>query len=166
MNKGWLKLHRSLLEKPIWTGSTPEQKVVLITLLLMANFEANEWEWKGESYSLKPGQFITSLNSLVEKCGKKVSIQNVRTALKRFEKYGFLTNESTQQNRLITIVNWDFYQQHARFLTNQLTNNQQKNHSHLATSKNVKNDKNVRNTSFLQKLHMTEFRLDLSKGEA
>ena len=166
MNKGWLKLYRSLLEDPIWTGSTPEQKVVFITLLLMANFEEAEWEWKSESYSLKPGQFITSLKSLEEKCGKNISTQNVRTALARFEKYGFLTNESTKQNRLITIVNWGFYQQNARFLTKQLTNDKQTPHNVLTTSKNVKKEKNIRNTSFFQKLHVNEFRLDLSKGEA
>lgn len=57
---------------------------------------------------------ITSLDSIVEATGdkgKRVSIRNVRTALKLFEdKYGFLTNESTKQGRLITIVNWVLYQ--------------------------------------------------------
>lgn len=27
---GWIKVYRDLLDKPIWTGSTPEQKIVLI----------------------------------------------------------------------------------------------------------------------------------------
>ena len=36
MDQGWIKLHRGLLEKPIWTAATPEQKVLLITLLMMA----------------------------------------------------------------------------------------------------------------------------------
>lgn len=35
--QGWIKLHRELLDKPIWTESTPEQKTILITLLMMAN---------------------------------------------------------------------------------------------------------------------------------
>ncbi|MBD7982974.1 hypothetical protein H9649_00155 [Sporosarcina sp. Sa2YVA2] len=104
-----MKLHRALRSKPVWTDSTPEQKVVLITLLLLANFEEKEWEWEGKMYISKPRQFITSLASLEILCGKKVSVQNIRTAIKRFEKFGYLTNKSTRQNRLITIVKWDFY---------------------------------------------------------
>lgn len=103
---GWVKLHRGLFDKPIWLLSTPEQKTILITILGMANHKEKEWEWKGEKFKAEAGQFVTSLPSLVEKSGKGISVQNVRTALKRFEKLGFLTDESTNQNRLITIVNW------------------------------------------------------------
>ncbi len=105
MEKGWIKLHRELLEKPIWTEATPEQKVLLITLLIMANQDEKQWDWNGEKYTARPGQFVTSLPSLVQKCGKNSSVQKIRTALKRFVKYEFLTDESTSENRLITIVN-------------------------------------------------------------
>ncbi|MFC0360475.1 hypothetical protein [Enterococcus canintestini] len=150
--EGWLKLHRQLLEKPIWFESTPEQKVILLTLLTMANYEEKEWEWRGVPYKTKPGQMITSLPNIAEKAGKGVSIQNVRTALKRFEKYEFLTDESTKQNRLITIINWGFYQSSendSNSQTNsQLTVDQQTPNSQLTANKNIKNiknDKNVKN---------------------
>ncbi|MBB6215624.1 DNA replication protein DnaD, partial [Anaerosolibacter carboniphilus] len=100
--QGWIKLHRELLVKPIWTESTPEQKTILITLLMMANHKEKEWEWKGQKYKARPGQFVTSLESIAKKSGLGISIKNVRTALKRFEKYEFLANESTNKNRLIT----------------------------------------------------------------
>jgi DnaD/phage-associated family protein len=109
-NQGWFKFYREIFDKPIWLSSTPEQKVILITLLGMANHQENQWEFKGEKFTVKPGQFITSLQSITEKCGKGISIKNVRTALERFEKYEFLANESTNKNRLITIVNWAIYQ--------------------------------------------------------
>lgn len=109
-NKGWIALHRKLLDKAIWTESTPEQKVILITLLLMANHAEKEWEWQGQKYVAKPGQFVTSLSKIAEKAGPGISIKNVRTALARFEKYEFLANQSTKRNRLITINNWAFYQ--------------------------------------------------------
>ena len=110
VNGGWVKLYRELKSKSIWQLSSPEQKVVLITILLLANHEENKWEWKGEQFTCMPGQLITSLNSLVRECGDGVSIRNVRTALERFEKLGFLTNASTKTGRLITIVNWEKYQ--------------------------------------------------------
>ncbi|MGJ0706647.1 conserved phage C-terminal domain-containing protein [Enterococcus avium] len=109
-SKGWVSIYRELLDKAIWIESTPEQKTILITLLLMANHAPKKWEWKGEVYELQPGQFITSLDSIVKKAGKQISVKNVRTAIIRFEKMGFLANESTNKNRLITIANWGFYQ--------------------------------------------------------
>ena len=45
MDNGWIKLYRVLLDKYIWLRSTPEQKVILITLLLMANHEPHKWVW-------------------------------------------------------------------------------------------------------------------------
>src|SRR5690625_2760763 len=146
MSQGWIKLHRELADKAIWKESTPEQKTILITLLMMANHKEKEWEWKGERYKAEPGQFVTSLPSIVEKCGKGLTIQNVRTAIKRFEKYGFLTDESTNRNRLITIVNWGFYQgsdDDSNKQTNrQLTGNQQATNRQLTANKNDKNNKN------------------------
>jgi DNA replication protein DnaD len=108
---GWFRLHRVLYEKPIWLKSTTPQKVILIALLGMVNHKEKQWEWRGKPYVCKSGQCITSLEKIMERCGKGVSIQNIRTALKRFEKMGFLTNESTRENRLITICNWTTYQQ-------------------------------------------------------
>jgi len=112
----------------------------------MANHEENEWEWEGQKYKCKPGQFITSLKSIAEKAGLGISIQNVRTALTKFEKYGFLTNQSTNKNRLITIVNWDFYQAKEDAVNKpankQLTSSQQATNKQLTTNKNDKNVKN------------------------
>ena len=140
---GWIKLYRELLEKPIWFESTPEQKTILITLLLMANHDGRQWEWQGQKYYAAPGQFVTSLPKIVEACGPGVSIQNVRTALKRFEKYEFLTDQSTKKNRLITINNWEFYQDNPnnpnRQANSQLTVNQQSANSQLTSNKNVRN---------------------------
>ena len=92
---GWVKLHRCLTEKAIWQESTPEQKAILITLLMMANHKEKEWLWKGKKFRAKPGQFVTSIDSIAKKSGKGISVKNVRTALDKFEKLGFLANEST-----------------------------------------------------------------------
>ena len=110
MDKTWIKLYRILLKKPIWKRSTPQQKVVLVTLLLMANHAPNEWEWKGKKFTVEPGSFVTSLESIRNKAGFGISIQNVRSSLKRFEKFEFLTNKATKEGRIISITNWHGYQ--------------------------------------------------------
>ena len=88
----------------------------------------------------------TSLERIAKKSGKGISIQNVRTALKRFEKYEFLTNKSTSQNRLITICNWGVYQVGKNELNKgankRLTNDQHTANNQLTTNKNDKNNKN------------------------
>lgn len=122
---GWIKIHRELMEKAIWKCSSPEQKAILITLLMMASHKEQEWEWQGKKFTIKPGQFITSLKSIRENAGSGISIQNVRTALERFEKYEFLTSKSTNKNRLITVANWGLYQEQDDKLTSKLTSSQQ-----------------------------------------
>jgi hypothetical protein len=109
-DRGYFKLWRELFSKPIWLKSTPEQKTILVTLIAMANFKEKEWEWQGKKFKVKPGQFVTSLDSIVKECGEGITIKNVRTALARFEKLDFLANQSTKTGRLITIVNWHLYQ--------------------------------------------------------
>lgn len=147
--EGWIKLYRELLGKTIWKNSTGKQNAILATILLLANHEQNEWEWKGKKYYVKPGQFITSLSSIAKSSGKDVSIQNVRTALKRLEKLGFLTNESTNKSRLITIVNWEEYQgvnnEFNKGSNKHLTNDQQAPNKHLTTNNNDNNEKNEKN---------------------
>lgn len=147
MSEGWIKLHRELLDKSIWTCSTPVQKVILITLLMMANHEGREWEFKGKRIKLQPGQFITSLPAIAKLAGAGVSVQNIRTALKRFAEYEFLTDESTADGRLITICNWERYQRENEEPNSQtnrpLTDHQQTANRPLTANKNNKNDNNI-----------------------
>lgn len=139
---GWIKLYRQLLEDRVWLQSTNEQKAILITLLLMANHEAHEWEWQGELFRVMPGQFVTSLASIERACGYSVSAQNVRTALAKFEKIGFITNQSTKTGRLITIVKWEVYKSYSDPVPVELTEQSQSTHKELTPNKNDKNDKN------------------------
>nr|WP_319510183.1 hypothetical protein [uncultured Draconibacterium sp.] len=127
-----------LKNKPIWRTSTPEQKVILITILLMANHKVNEWEWKGERFEVKPGEFVTSLESIKNEAGKGISIQNVRSALNRFKKLEFLTEKSTKSGRVITVCNWESYQDNKEVVQQR---KQQIGNKDLTPNKN---DKNVR----------------------
>ncbi|MGW7889957.1 DnaD domain-containing protein [Staphylococcus xylosus] len=143
---GYFKLWRAITEKPIWKQSTAEHKVILIQLLVMADFKSNEWEFKGKTYQTKPGQLVTSLQSIADECGKAITVQNVRSALARFERLGFITNESTKTNRLITIVNWRVYQsdeEEGNKATNNVTNieatkHQQSTNKEVTTKEEVK----------------------------
>lgn len=139
---GWIKLHRRMLESSMYKQLNSKQRDVMLTVLMMTNHKAKEWEYGGIVYKANPGQFVCSLDSIKQNCASDVSIQNIRTTLLKLEKHGFLTNESTNRNRLITIVNWAVYQKSDDELTGELTDNQQATNKQLTTNKNVKKDKN------------------------
>jgi hypothetical protein len=116
----------------------------------MANHQGRKTFINGEIRLLKPGQFHTSVDGIVRQCKcKTVTAQKVRTALKNFEKYGFLTNESTNKGTVITIVNWRLYQSEGeednKQLNKHLTSSQQALNKHLTTNKNDKNIENDNN---------------------
>jgi DNA replication protein DnaD len=133
--KGYFKIHRELFSKPIWCNSTLEQQVILMTLVAMANWKESQWEWNGQSFETQPGQFVTSLDSIVKECVNKVTSRNVRTALVRFEKLGFLTSQATNRGRLITLTNWGLYQSEEDRVASKLTSTRQ------ASDKQVTNER-------------------------
>lgn len=160
---GYIALYRDLLEKPIWLNSTAEQKTILITILLIVNHEAREWEWKGEKFKVMPGQTITSLESIAKIAGKDISIQNVRSAIVRFEKLEFLTNESTKTGRLITVLNWGLYQGDMRKgnkePNKEVTKSQQRGNKEVTTNNNDNNDNNDKECNNISSLNSDEYRL-------
>ncbi|CCL84894.1 hypothetical protein KLK96_06580 [Clostridioides difficile] len=150
-NLGWIKLHRKIKESPLYKDCNSKQRDILINLLLSVNHKPNKWVYGGKEYEVKSGQLITSLESIANMCSKDVSIQNVRTALKKFERYGFLTNKSTNKNRLITIENWELYQSNEE---NQQTNQHAIN-KQLTTNKNVNNEKSKIYSEIIEKFNIT-----------
>lgn len=153
-DNGWIKLYRELIDKPIWINSTPEQNRILITLLCMANHKPGTWVWNGTPQKVNAGQFITSVQSIIDKCKcKSITRQKVRTALEKFEKYGFLTIETNNQSTLVTVVNWQYYQENKsennQHTNQQITNEQPTDNQQITTNKNkeCKNDKNEKKES-------------------
>ena len=141
--QGWVKLHRKILEDELWIDCTPEQKVIMMTLLMLANHDDKSWIWQGKKFSIKAGQLITSIESIRKISGKNISSKNVRSALVKFKKYGFLANESAKTGRLITIANWAKYQSNDEEVAKQEAKRWQRGGKEVATNKNVKNVENI-----------------------
>lgn len=149
MNDGWIKLYRKIQTSEMYRNLTSKQRDVMIQCLILANHNQKSWEWGAEIFECKPGQFITSLENLREKCAKDVKVQSVRTALLKLEKWHFLTNESTKTGRLITICKWDIYQTESnganKDANRQPTKSQQRANKELTTNKKDKKEKNEKN---------------------
>ena len=143
-DSGYVILSRDTYKKSkTWKALNPIQKIVMITLVMLANHSDGQW-WDGikkEWVPVKRGQLITSLDKLKKACGKGVSIQNIRTCFVNLEKMGFLTNQSTKHYRLVTLVKYDFYQSQENYLTKPSTKSQQSPNKALTTNNNDKHVK-------------------------
>ena len=106
MAMGWVRLHRKLIENPIFLK--PELLQLFIYCLLKANHKANKIIWNKEETTIEQGQFITGRDEL----GKAVN-QNPRTTydrLKVLEKLQIINIKSNNKFSLVTVVNYAMYQ--------------------------------------------------------
>lgn len=107
---GWIKVHRKILNSVFYKSLLGKQRDVIITILLMADHEEKEWIYKGKKYKTLPGQVFSSLQGIADMCGKDCTREIVRTTITHAEQYGFLTKETHKTHTLITIENWEIYQ--------------------------------------------------------
>lgn len=78
--------------------------VVFLLLLIEANIKDNGFSGQ----IIKRGQVVTSLPSLCKSTG--LTIQQVRTAIRHLKSTGEITGKSYSRYQVITIVNYDKYQ--------------------------------------------------------
>jgi hypothetical protein len=149
--QGWIKLHRTWLESETIQLLNAEQQAITLQILLRANHKDGKWFDANRSLEVevKRGQLITSRSKIANKWfGKDKSIteQKVRTTLKKLEKLGFLTIESTKTYTLINVVNyrvWQVEEEDTNQVDNQeATKKQPSINQEATTNKNVKNVKN------------------------
>ena len=137
-NKGWIKSYRSILENPVVTKST-EHMAVWIFLLHSATSKPRKAIFRGKEITLKPGQLITGRNK-ISSVYKNLNESKVQRVLKDFENAHQIEQQTSSQNRLITLVNWDKYQI-VEHQTEQRLNNER---THNKNRENIKNRENER----------------------
>lgn len=133
-NNGFVKLHRKILQ---WGWFHDHNTlVVFIYLLLMANFE--EHEYRGTK--LKPGQLVSGRKRIAEDLG--MSEQSVRTALTHLKSTNEITIKTTKLFSIITIVNYEQYQE-INQVTNQQSTNNQPTTNHTQEGKKLRNNYSI-----------------------
>lgn len=140
---GWIKIHRKFLE---WEWFNKSEAVHLFMYMLL---KANHKDGKWQGIEVKRGQFISSLGNISNATG--ISVQTIRTILKKLEKTNEIELKSTSQFTIVTICKYECYQDENDETNKPLTNNQQTTNKQLTTNKNEKNEKNNK-YSFLASL--------------
>lgn len=113
---GWVKLHRKLLEWE-WYSDTNATRLFL-HFLLIANHENKRFKGK----VIARGQLLCGREELAKKLG--MSVQSIRTALDKLKSTSEITSVSTSEGTLITITNYDNYQDSNQQINHEATSNQ------------------------------------------
>jgi DNA-binding transcriptional MerR regulator len=130
---GWIKIHRKFLD---WEWFNKSEAVHLFMyLVLKANHKDGQWQ----GIDIKKGQFVTSFGKISSDTG--ISLQTIRTLLKKFEKTNEINIQTTNKFTIVTLCKYECYQQENEPTNTQLTNEQQTTNKQLTTNKNDKNEK-------------------------
>lgn len=103
LEHGYIKLYRSLLNWE-WYGDL-NTKAVFLHLLLTVNIADGNWR----GVPIKRGQRLYSRASLAKEIG--ISEKSLRTAISHLKKTGEVANLSTPRYSIITVLNYDKFQE-------------------------------------------------------
>lgn len=123
MNNGWITVHRKIMSWE-WYG---DSRIVhtFIHCLFKANHKQNKWQ----GALIERGQFITSVENMANDIN--CSIQQMRTILKKLKSTNEITIKTTTKYSIISITNYEQYQDSNKQDNKQITNEQQTNNKQI-----------------------------------
>jgi hypothetical protein len=132
VNNGWVRLHRKIFENKLWFSEPFTKAQAWIDIFAGANHTDGSFWVRGIEVTVKRGQLAWSELTMAQRWGW--SKNKVRRFLKWLETEQQIAQQKTYITTLITVKNYDQYQE-----TIQQTEQQKDSRRH--TNKNVKNDK-------------------------
>jgi hypothetical protein len=136
MSKGWIKLHRQVMDHPFYEEERVFSKYEAWEyLLLNANHSDNKALIDGKMVLIERGSFITSIRKLQERW--KWSNTKAISFLELLELEKMITKKSDTKKTLITVVMYDFYQGESEEKRHENDTKTTQKH----TNNNVNNDK-------------------------
>ena len=140
MGKGWIHLHRSLIDHWLWQEKPFSRGQAWIDLLFQANHSDNKFLLGNELITLERGEFVTSELKLMERWGWGKT--KVRAFLNLLQIDNMIVKKTNHKRTAIKIVNYSKYNDY------ETTEKPETNHSQTIdkpfadTNKNEKNEKN------------------------
>lgn len=139
-DQGWISLYRKIQNSFVWTNS--DQLKLWLLILMKANHSENKFLFNGEEILVSKGQMVTGVNVLGDEFNAGVKPVN-RVAgrtlwrwIKKFEKEQMLSIKSTPKYSVISVLNWNDYQQSDKLLSS----SRQAPVKHLSTNNNDNNE--------------------------
>ena len=129
-HNGWIKVHRKI-KKWGWYSSPPTFNL-FIHLLINANFEESEFM----GHKIPAGSVVFGYSAWERKTGH--SVNQLRTAVEHLISTSEITLKTTNKFSIISITNWQDYQENHTQNHKRGTNEAQTNHKQTTTSKEEK----------------------------
>ncbi len=143
MDKGWISIHRKILDNPIVSmGKSYSRFEAWVWLLIRATYSSQKVVLGSDIYHLKSGEILTSQKKLCKQFNWGNS--KLRTYLILLEKDEMIVVKTNKKLTHITILNYKDLQK------NQITNKSQPNHNQIHINKDNKDNK-VYNTELVFK---------------
>lgn len=134
--EGWISTYRKILENPIVCKDS-DYFAVWMYLLLNATHKESPAIFNKKKIILKKGQLITGRKAIAEKFD--ISESKVQRILKTFEIEQQIEQQTCSQNRLISIINWNEYQQNEQQVEQQVNSERTTNEQQMNTNNNDNN---------------------------
>lgn len=140
-DKGWIKLHRKILDCWIWQDKPYDKARAWVDLLLLAMHHDKKMLVDDEILVVSRGSFMTSIVKLSERWGW--SRNKVARYLQLLESEQMLNTKRTPKGTLVTIIKYEDYQ--LLETASETANEASLGAADETQNKNVKNDKNEKN---------------------
>lgn len=111
MSTGWVKLHRKIFKNKVVCKDS-DHFMVWCYLLTNAIHSTYPIRFNGENIELQAGQLVTSLREIENETGvPKTTVQRI---MKLFEEKNQIAMKKTFKKTLVTITNWNEYQDNGK----------------------------------------------------
>ena len=149
MSKGWIKLHRKLVDWEWYSDINVSR--LFVHLMITANHKDNNWR----GIEIKRGSRLTSLDKLSSETN--LSVSKIRKAIKKLISTNEVASKSHSQHTVFIMINYDEYQVDDKRSDKPIANLSQTNDKRIATNKNDKNDNNDKNVKEVTNDRFAEF---------
>lgn len=147
--EGFIKNHRKTLDNPIVCKDT-EYFAIWHYLLYEAKYKPCASLFGGKKITLKPGQLTVGRKQIAEHFN--ISESKVQRVLKTFENEQMIEQQTSNKNRLITVIEWEQYQMSEQQTEQQVNNHRTTTEQQVNTPKERKNSKKDRKKEIYKSL--------------
>ena len=149
MEQGWIKIHRTIIDKGWFQDSNAVH--LWFYLLLKASHSKSEYLWNGQIIDLQPGQFVTGRKKIANETGIQES--KIERLLKLFESEQQIEQRKTNTSRLISIINYKKFQSNEQPFEQRVNNKRTTNEQRVNTNKELKELKELKNDNYKDSLN-------------
>ena len=149
MEQGWIKIHRTIIDKGWFQDSNAVH--LWFYLLLKASHSKSEYLWNGQIINLQPGQFVTGRKKIANETGIQES--KIERLLKLFESEQQIEQRKTNTSRLISIINYKKFQSNEQPFEQRVNNKRTTNEQRVNTNKELKELKELKNDNYKDSLN-------------